>query len=93
MTTGPADGVVRLRDGSAEWREVEGEVVVLDVDRAEFLAVNRSGAALWGLLAEGASRDQLVGVLVERYGLATVQAGTDVDEFLTVLADRRLLEG
>ena len=42
-------------------------MVVLDIDRAEFLAVNRSGAPLWNLLAGGASRDQLVRALVERY--------------------------
>ena len=92
MTTGPPVGRLRLRDDSMQWRLVEGEVVVLDVDHAEFLAVNRSGAALWNRLAGGASRDQLVGVLVDRYGIEGVRAAADVDQFLTSLADRHLLE-
>jgi hypothetical protein len=75
-----------------QWRLVEGEVVVLDVDHAEFLAVNRSGAALWNLLADGATRDQLVGVLVDRYGVEGVRAAADVRRFLTSLTDRHLLE-
>jgi hypothetical protein len=93
MTTpGPPDRVLRLRDGSAEWRMVEGEVVVLDTERSEFLAVNRSGASLWSLLAEGASRDQLVDVLIDRYGLDAARAAADLDRFVADLTTRRLLE-
>jgi Coenzyme PQQ synthesis protein D (PqqD) len=92
MTTGSPEGRLRLREASMVWRLVEGEVVVLDLDNSDFLAVNRSGACLWGLLADGATHDQLVGVLVERYGVDPARAATDVQEFVESLDDRRLLE-
>ncbi len=91
MTVSPRDRLVRLRGGSMEWRLVEGEVVLLDVERAEFLAVNRTGAALWELLVGGASREQLTDALVERYGVDAVGAASDVDRFLAALAERQLL--
>ena len=92
MTVSPPEGILRLREGSVEWRLVEGEVVALDVTTAEFLAVNRTGAVLWDLLAAGASRRQLAAVLIDRYGLDDGRAAADVDRFLSVLADRHLLE-
>jgi len=90
--TSPGDRPIRLRDGSLEWRLVGSEVVFLDVERAEFLALNPSGAALWGHLVDGTSRDQLAAALTERYGLDSGRATADVERLLADLAERRLLE-
>ncbi len=86
--------VFRVRARDLAWRLVEGEVIVLDLHRSEYLAVNRSGAALWSMLADGvgATRSQLVGHLVERYGLDVAQAEADVQGFVVTLEDRNLLD-
>lgn len=60
---------VRLRPEDRHWREVEGEVTILDVRASGYFAVNRSGAALWAAIAAGASGRQLA-ELVERFGWA-----------------------
>jgi len=83
---------LRLRGGKLEWREIEGEVVALDGATAEYLGVNRSGGALWPLLAEGATREVLVARLVERFDIDPERAGHDVDGFLGTLRERGLLE-
>ncbi|MEA2704444.1 MAG: hypothetical protein QOD63_2389 [Actinomycetota bacterium] len=83
---------LRVRDRGLAWRLVEGEVVVLDLDRSEYLAVNHSGAALWTMLADGTTRSQLAGHLVERYGLDVAQAAADVHGFVVTLEDRHLLD-
>lgn len=83
---------VRLRRRSLEWRLVEGEVVVLDLERSEYLVVNRCGTMLWHLLAEGASRADMAGHIVERYGIDPTRARADVETFLAALTARRLLE-
>lgn len=84
--------VVRLRKDKLEWREVEGEVVALDGTASEYLAVNRSGAELWPLLAEGATRVQLAARLSEAFGLDADRAAEDVEAFLAALDERGLLE-
>jgi hypothetical protein len=83
---------VKLRNDAIEWREVEGQIVVLDVDAAEYLAINPTGAAIWPLLAEGATREQLAERLVAGYGINESSAARDVEEFVTGLAERGLLE-
>jgi hypothetical protein len=81
----------RLRDGDLDWREVEGDVVVLDLRESRYLAINRTGQVLWSALAEGATRDELTERLVEAFGIDRAQAAADVDAFTSELESRDLL--
>lgn len=82
---------VRLRQGAVEWRVVEDQVVALDLQASEYFAVNRSGAALWPLLDRGATRAELAERLMTEYGIDRASAERDVEEFLTTLGGRGLL--
>ncbi len=83
---------IRLRSDALEWREVEGEVVALDVEAFEYVAANRAGAVLWRELAAGATPDDLAAALVQRFEVDEPTAARDVDRFLAVLRDRDLIE-
>jgi hypothetical protein len=80
-----------LRDADLDWREVEGELVALDLRESRYLAVNRTGKVLWGALAEGASREELIGTVVETFDIERERATADVDVFITELESRGLL--
>jgi hypothetical protein len=82
---------LKLRREALEWREVEGEVVALDVGAAEYLAANSAGAVLWRALADGCSRDDLVGALVSEFRVDPETAGRDADRFVASLRERGLL--
>ena len=82
----------KLVERKVDWRVVEGEVIALDLERAEYLAINRSGAELWPLLAQGASRDDLVRHLQDTFGLDGDQAAADLDAFVESLETRQLIE-
>jgi hypothetical protein len=82
---------LQLRDADLDWREVEGELVALDLRESRYLAINRSGRVLWAALAEGATRDQLVERLVEAFGIERARAAADVDAFTAELESRDLL--
>ena len=75
-----------------EWREVEGEVVAVDLRTSEYLAVNRSGAVIWQALADGATPGELAERLVAAFDVGRAVAARDVDEFLAILDARGLLE-
>jgi hypothetical protein len=79
-----------VREG-VEWREIEGEITLLDLRTSEYIALNRTGSLLWLSLAEGATRDHLVGLLVGRFGITPERASADVDAFLHDLAGRGFL--
>ena len=76
---------------SIEWREIDGEIVLLDRRVSECIALNHAGSLLWPPIAEGTTRDCLVGMLVGRFGITTEQASADVDAFLADLTRRGFL--
>jgi hypothetical protein len=83
---------MRVRSNALEWREIDGEVVALDLRRSLYLAVNPSGTALWPALVEGASREELIELLCTECGAPREAAVADVDGFLAELAQHDLLE-
>jgi len=83
---------VRLRDSGLEWRVLEDETIVLDLEGSRYLAINDTGTLLWPLLAQGATREQLVAAVTARWGIEAGQATRDVDAFCGALQDEGLLE-
>jgi hypothetical protein len=97
MTVGGLDDghgtvVLRLRPG-VDWRDVQGEVVALDVGRSVYVATNVAGAVLWSRLSEGATRQDLARALVDEFDVADHTAEADVDRFLDRLHELDLIEG
>jgi hypothetical protein len=90
----PAGGErrLRLRADAVDWREVDGQVVVLDRAGSVYLAVNAAGAALWPAIVEGATRGQLVETLLTTFDVERPRAERDVDAFVASLSERGLLE-
>lgn len=89
----PSVTELRLREEGLRWREIDGEIVALDVTTSTYLAANRSGALLWSVLATGATQQDLVARLAETFEITTEAASRDVDNFLSDLEARGLLEG
>jgi hypothetical protein len=83
---------VRLRSTGLSWQELDGCVVVLDLESSVYLEVNASGAPLFHLLADGAEEGDLVEALRTRYSIDETVARRDVTAFLTLLRDRGLLD-
>jgi hypothetical protein len=89
--TGPPESAVRLADSKLDWRAVEGEILALDLESAEYLSINRTGALLWRELAAGTSREQLADRFAAETGIGADRAAHDVDAFLGQLAAQGLL--
>jgi coenzyme PQQ synthesis protein D (PqqD) len=82
---------LRLREDALVWRKIDNELVAVDMTASAYLSANQAGAMLWQMLAEGTTRAQLVKSLVDRFGVSSEQAQTDVDVFLRDLKNRELL--
>jgi len=82
---------LKLRSEAVDWRQVDDEIVVLIKDSSTYVAVNSAGAVIWPALAEGATRDDLVALLQERFGIDAGRAATDADAFVAALAEQNLL--
>ena len=82
---------LRLNSDAVSWREVNGEVIALRHEASEYVSTNATGTLIWSALADGASRDELVALLVERFEIEAERAAADVDAFVDQLASRGLL--
>lgn len=66
--------------------------VLLDLERGVYLALNRSGAAIWTGLAEGREPSQIAATLAERHARPAEEMERDVNGFLGELARRGLVQ-
>jgi len=82
---------VRLREDIA-WREIDGEIVLLDLTGAAYYSVSRSGVVLWPAVVEGATVDVLTARLAQEYALERQVAERDVRVLIDALNGEGLLE-
>ncbi len=85
------DPILRVRREAGAWYEMDGEIVLLVVETGAYLGLNPSATVLWGMLADGATRDELVDALHQVYGLDAERATLDVQTFLDTCARHGLL--
>ena len=78
-------------------REVAGSYVVVAVGKRSeqfngMVNLNETGAFLWKLVEQGASRDELLNSLLEAYEVEREKAEKDVDKFISVLQQNNFVE-
>ena len=84
---------MKARSDDVVWREVDGQVIILDLKTSTYLSTNATGTYLWGLLQEDKATDDLEAALVDKYGVGPDRAKQDVDAFLDMLRSNELLAG
>ncbi len=82
---------MKLRRGELEWREVERQILALDLNDSHYLRINRTGRELWTALLEGATRVELAERLMKKYGIDPERAESDVSTFVDQLDERGLI--
>jgi hypothetical protein len=90
-TSDSAGGSLRLRSDVA-WREINDEIVLLDLTGSTYFTVTRTGVALWPLLVQGSTIDELSEHLAQTFSLERQTAERDVSGFISTLSDEGLLE-
>jgi sensor domain CHASE-containing protein len=86
-----ANGNLKIRSDDLSWRQVEDEVIVVDLRSNEYLSINQSGTALWEMLVDGTTSETMAARLASDFGLDHDRARTDVEAFVAMLAERGLL--
>lgn len=78
-------------------REIAGQWIVVPIGSrvVEFngiMTLSESGAILWKLLANGAEMDDLVSAILAEYDIDEKTARADVESFIEVLTQKKLME-
>ena len=78
-------------------KKIAGSYVVVPVrsravDFSGIIKLTESGAFLWELLENGASREELIEKMLEEYEVDEATAASDIDRFIVKLNGADLLE-
>ncbi|NZA39789.1 PqqD family peptide modification chaperone [Eubacterium callanderi] len=88
---------MRIKEGYM-LREAAGETVVVPFGEEALnfqgiISLNETGALLWKELEQGCEKKDLVQALLDEYEVDTETAEKDVNEFLKLAGDARLIDG
>lgn len=84
---------MRLRSERLTWREMDGEIVALDLETQTYLTANSTASMLFELMAEGpVTAEDLVSQLLAEFDVEAATATAAVQDFLADLEARGLLE-
>ena len=87
---GPEDRVAH--EESVIWRQVDGQIVVLNQDGTSLTTLNETAAVVWLAIDGSRTLTELAGVLADEYEIARDRALEDVVELCNGLAGEVLLE-
>jgi hypothetical protein len=87
----PVSEELRLRADDLSWRDVEGDIVILDERTWNYVHLNATASVLWRSLADAASEAQLVEGLTTAFPVSAEDAASDVAAFLEDLRARDYL--
>ena len=75
-----------------EVNEIDGELVILNLDNGYYFTIEGVGADIWALVERGATRESIVQAISEQYGIGSELVRPEVMDFLEKLTDEGLLE-
>jgi hypothetical protein len=82
---------MQIRTDGVTWQEIDGELVLLDLERSVYLTTNGSGALLTKLLVEDRTLDELADALVAEFDIERAAALHDAQAFVDELSEHQLL--
>jgi hypothetical protein len=71
-------------------RELDGEMVLLDLRSGRYFGLNATAARVWEMLKAQMPEDTMVQALVDEFDVTDDRARADIEAFVTVLVDRGL---
>ncbi|MFC1540365.1 PqqD family protein, partial [Gemmatimonadota bacterium] len=74
------------------WRIIEGEAIVVEVDRGEIIHLNETGAEIWNVLDGQKTVSDIITHIRNEFEVTEEVAERDTGEFLGQLIDLGLLE-
>jgi len=79
------------RKQSILWTELDGHVVLLNVEHGRYYEVNGLGGVIWSLLEDQRSMSDVIEHVVSRYRVGREQCRSDVEKFFAALGEAGLI--
>jgi hypothetical protein len=77
---------------SVIWRDVGGDVVILNVKAGVYFGIDGSGSQMWRELAEHGSVEKTLASLQQQFDVAPDELKRDLDDLLAKLVQKGLVQ-
>ena len=79
-------------NGAVVFRDLEGELVLLNLESGVYFGLDPVGTRIWHLLTEPCTLEHILDALVDEYDVARGQCEHDLLRFVGRLREKALLE-
>ncbi len=73
------------------FNEIDGEVVMLNIENSEYYGLDKVGSRIWNLIEHPLSLKDLIFKLMNEFDISEQQCINDTLAFLTILTDKKLI--
>jgi hypothetical protein len=80
-----------VRNPGLAWADMDGETVMLLLERSEYVGLSETGSRIWELLEAPTSVSELCDVLTAEYEVEIDQCRADAEAFLSGLLEMDLI--
>ena len=84
-----ADGRYRLNEPAVVADTIDGETIIMNLEKGDYYSLNPSGGEIWLHVVAGKRRDELLAAIAERHGEAPSPA--EIDAFIARLIEYQLI--
>jgi hypothetical protein len=74
------------------FRNLHGEIVLLDIRTNAYLGLNNTGAVIWEAIVDGGTATEAADRLVARFDITPKEARSDAEALINLLLTKGLLE-
>jgi hypothetical protein len=82
---------LRANDAECAAKVLDGEAVIINLLNGTYYSLDKAGAVVWELAADGGTIAEIVGGLTARYDVDAPRARSDVERLVSELVAERLL--
>ena len=87
-----SEGIYAVNQDNTAWREVDGEVIVINAATTRYYSLNNTGSYLWRVLLEGgAGIDDMTRQLSAHYQKQAEELRPPVEAFVRLLKEEALI--
>jgi hypothetical protein len=83
--------MLQINQNAVLWREVDGLVIVLLIASSNFIELNKIGSAIWKLVAEGNTPDQIIEKMLKSYDVSKEKLTADVNDFIAQMVAKGMV--
>ena len=80
-----------INNDKVAWRIIDGEAVIMNLNKGNYYSLNNSGAMIWNMLSENKDRSNIVEEILKEFKVSKSRAEKDLDTLLKDLLKEDLV--